>query len=316
MAETQELVARLQKIPLFRRIDAHSLAILTQFLHEEEYQDGETIFRERDPGGSMYAIESGAVVISKVIDWQDHTEKTLAILPAGAFFGEGGLLENDARSANVRARGHTRVIRVDRDGFLQVLQEAPLSAIQVLFGITRIINARLRQTSHELVTLFDTGKLAGAGLDLDSLLKSILERCMESTDSQQGAVFLVNPYTEELEVGAFLGLAPAPPFDRHAGLFGRVLDEGQPVLARDFAASGLAPQGFEPTSLVASGIQHEGAPIGLLLIGDREGGASYTGGHVHLLQGIAMQVAPAIVHARKKAEDEAAEAHNRHYVRF
>jgi CRP-like cAMP-binding protein len=220
MAETEDLVARLQKIPLFKRIDAQSLAILTQFLQEEQYQDGETIFQERDPGGAMYAIESGAVVISKVIDWQDRTEKTLAILPAGAFFGEGGLLENDPRSANVRARGPTRVIRVDRSGFLQVLQAAPLSAIQLLFGITRIINARLRQTSHELVTLFDTGKLAGAGLALDALLTSILERCMESTDSQKGAVFLVNPYTEELEVGAFQGMAPAPPFGLRADLAG------------------------------------------------------------------------------------------------
>lgn len=316
MADPSDLVARIQKIPLFKRIDVQSLQILTQFLHEETYQDGDTIFRERDPGGAMYAIESGAVVISKVIDWQEMTEKTLAILPAGAFFGEGGLLENDPRSANVRARGPTRVIRIDRDGFLQVLQAAPLSAIQVLFGITRIINARLRQTSHELVTLFDTGKLAGAGLALDSLLASILERCMESTDSTRGAVFLVNPYTEELEVGAFQGMAPAPPFDRHAGLFGRVLDEGQPVITRDFGTAGLPAQGFEPTALVACGIHHEGTPIGLLLIGDREGGAAYTGGHVHLMQGIAMQVAPAIVHARKKAEDEAAEAHNRHYVRF
>jgi GAF domain-containing protein len=67
---------------------------------------------------------------------------------------------------------------------------------------------------------------------------------------------------------------------------------------------------------VACSIRHEDQPIGLLLIGDREGGVGFTGGHVHLLQGIAMQVAPAIVHARQKAEDAAAEAHNRHYVRY
>lgn len=316
MSPPDDLVTRLQKIPLFRRIDPASLGKLCAFLTEERYADGELVFRERDPSGSMFAIESGHVEVSKVIDWDDMTEKTLAVLPPGAFFGEGGILENDPRSANVRARGEARLIRLDRAGLLEVLEHSPMAAIQVLFGMTRIINKRLRQTSHELVTLFDTGRLAGEGHSLDELCVRVLERCVESTGATKGAVFLVNPYTEALEVGAVHGVAVAGPLARDAGLFGRVLGEGRPVMTRDFTRLGLAPQGFEPASLVACPVTHQDRPVGMLLIGDREGGAAFNGGHLHLLQGIALQVGPAIQHARQKAEDAAEAAHHRHYVTF
>lgn len=316
MAQRPELIPHLKQIPLFRRIDEASLLLLTEHLTLRDYADGETIFAERDPGQSVYAIETGSVVVSKVIDWDDMTEKTLAILPRGAFFGEGGLIDSEARSANIRARGPTRVIELDRTGFLHMLQAAPLSAIQVLFGITRIINARLRQTSHELVTLFDTGKLAGSGLKLEVLLAKIVERAVESTSSTQGAVFLVNPYTQELELGHAFGIAPEGPFDLAQGLFAHVVGENRALVSNDLSATGIEARGWEPRSLVACAIRHDDAPTGMLLIGGREGGAAYTGGHLHLLQGIALQVGAAIENARRKAEEEAEEAHHRHYVTF
>ena len=166
------------------------------------------------------------------------------------------------------------------------------------------------------MTLFDTGKIAGAGLDLDTLVNRVLERCIESTDATKGAVFLLNPYTEQLELGAAEGLAPAPPFHRHKGIFGALLDEEKPILRREYPKEYKGQHEFEPESLVACAIHHDSVPVGLLMIGDRAGGAPFNGGHLHLLQGIALQVAPAISHARAKAEEAAAAAHNRHFVTF
>jgi CRP-like cAMP-binding protein len=317
MPQNSTLIPTLSRLPLFHGMKEESLLLLTEYLEILDFSDGATIFKERDPGGSLYIIESGSVVVSKIIDWDDMTEKTLATLPTGAFFGEGGIMDGEVRSANVRAVGATRAIRLKREAFLKLLDQSPLSAMQIMTGVNRVLNDRLRQTSHELVTLFDTGKIAGAGYDLLELLDHILERSMESTTSTKGMLFLINPYTEELELGHYFGMEePLGPFERHQGLFRIVLESDRPFLSANFPESGVTPQGFEPTSLIACAIRHQEVPIGMIVIGDREGGASYDGGHSHLLQGICLQVASAIENAHQKAEDAAAEAHKRHYVTF
>lgn len=317
MPQNPSLLPHLTPLPLFQGMEEASLLVLTEYLTVEDYADGATIFAERDPGGSLFVIESGSVVVSKIIDWDDMTEKTLAVLPQGAFFGEGGILDGDPRSANVRAQGATRVIRLDRAAFLRLLDQSAMAAMQILVGINGVINDRLRRTSHELVTLFDTGKIAGAGFELEELLERILERAVESTGSTQGWLFLLNPYTQDLELGSCRGaVRPEPPFDRYQGLFERLLGGGEPLLTNAFPETGLETVGFEPASLVACTILHQEVPIGILVIGSREEGAPYDGGHLHLLQGISLQVASSIENARQRAEDAAAEAHRRHYVTF
>lgn len=309
-------ITRLQRISLFRQIDEGSLEVFANHLVVHDLADGEAVFKEGDPGDALFVIDSGQVVVSKIIDWDDMREKTLAILPAGAFFGEGALMENVPRSATVRARGPARLFKLTRDVFFNLVQTSPLSIAKLLFSMTKIVNARLRQTSHELVTLYDTGRIAGEGLSLAELLDQILERITESTGAQKGVIFLMNPYTQTLEVGLATGLDPLPPFDLGAGLFARVLGEGKTLMTPDFSSTGLTPLGFEPRSLLAVPMILGDDPVGMLLLGDRDNGLAFNAGQLHLLQGVASQVATAVVNAYKRAEEEAAEAHQRHYVRF
>jgi len=308
--------ARLQQIPLFRQLDDASRAALAQHLSVHDYADGEVVFRERESGDSLFVLEKGMVVISKVIDWDDKREKTLAILPKGAFFGEGSLMEDIPRSATVRARGGATCLQLSRPGFMKLVQTSPLSAAKLLFSMTKMVNARLRQTSAELVTLYDTGKIAGAGLDLATLVEEILERLAESTGSRVALLFLKNPYTLMLDLAGARGAAPAPPFDLEKGLFARVMGEQRPLLTRSFGGEGLDPLGFEPESLLAVPMTLKDEATGMILLGDREGGHPFNVGHLHLLQGVANQVASAVLNAFRKAEEEAAEAHHRHYVTF
>lgn len=61
-----------------------------------DFEAGEVLFREGDPGDTMFVIQSGTVRISKRVGVR---EKTLAVLGMGEFVGEMAILNGKARTA-------------------------------------------------------------------------------------------------------------------------------------------------------------------------------------------------------------------------
>src|SRR2546428_13583774 len=74
-----------------------------------EFPKGHVLFREGEPGREMFVVQSGKVNITKKVR---ETEKILATLGAGEFFGEMAILNNKPRSAGgVNAgNGHFLVV--------------------------------------------------------------------------------------------------------------------------------------------------------------------------------------------------------------
>src|SRR5439155_481025 len=62
----------------------------------KEFRRGDVLFREGEPGKEMYVIQAGKVNITKTVR---ETEKILATLGAGEFFGEMSILNHKPRSA-------------------------------------------------------------------------------------------------------------------------------------------------------------------------------------------------------------------------
>jgi CRP/FNR family transcriptional regulator len=98
----------------------------------------ETLFREGDEGDQMYLIKSGKIRIVK--EMSKGEEKTLAVLEAGAFFGEMAVLDKRPRSASAIAETDTELIIVNRDVFLRKINENPFIKYVILTLTERIIN--------------------------------------------------------------------------------------------------------------------------------------------------------------------------------
>lgn len=94
------------------------------------YEPGETIFRENSPGDIMYVVKEGEIDI--VLE-----EKVIETAGPGDFFGEMALIDNDRRSATVRAKTRCLLIPIDRDRFKQLVQQDPEFALDVMEGMTR-----------------------------------------------------------------------------------------------------------------------------------------------------------------------------------
>lgn len=143
----------LKSVELFSGLspsDADALAGLAQ---EEVIQKGQTLFRERDPGGKLYLVLSGAVDVFKTAPGGSLTP--LARLGRGEILGEIAAFDGGPRSATAIAGvvAETHLASWDVAAFHRYLSARPQAATLILTGLLRKLGARLRQTSEAVQTL-------------------------------------------------------------------------------------------------------------------------------------------------------------------
>ena len=81
--------ALLRNVPLFKDLDDRELAEVAELCREEKFVSGTYVFREGEAGNRLYLITEGEVRISR--DVPGSGEEALAVLKAGAVFGEASL---------------------------------------------------------------------------------------------------------------------------------------------------------------------------------------------------------------------------------
>ena len=111
-----------------------------------KYKAGEIIFREDNPGSSMFIIKSGIVEISKIINSQ---KVVLAKLKKGSIFGEMALVDNKPRSATVSAITNVSCLEMSRMLFDKRLEEIP----RWMRSFYQILVERLREADKKQVSL-------------------------------------------------------------------------------------------------------------------------------------------------------------------
>ena len=113
----------------------------------------------------LYIIKTGEAEVRVVADGTGLSEK-VATLPAGAFFGEMGLMTGEPRTATVIATTDTECYRLDKEAFHDILRKRPEIAEDIslilarrrveLDGVREGLNEeamrrRLHHTQHEFL---------------------------------------------------------------------------------------------------------------------------------------------------------------------
>ena len=106
----------------------------------QTHEPGEDVLRQGEPSDAFYFIRSGVAI---VIRTDEGGDQELGVLKEGEFFGEVGLLEDDERTATVRAASRVEVYRLERDAFARFMGDS--RAFDDI--ITRIGRRRLLQQS-------------------------------------------------------------------------------------------------------------------------------------------------------------------------
>lgn len=94
-----------------------------------EFEPGQIVFCEYEPGNDCYFIQEGEIKITKTVG---HTQKILDVLVAGDFFGEMAILEEEPRSASAIAQTTVRALRFKRDNFDSLMNSMPQLALRLL----------------------------------------------------------------------------------------------------------------------------------------------------------------------------------------
>lgn len=124
-SDSTEALDMIGASPLFGRLDRATRAELADSLSFVSLVAGEMLFRQGDPGDSLYIVESGLLEVRA----RDAAgERVLDRLDAGAGVGELALLTGRPRTADVVAVVDSRLLRVAREGFERLVARHPAIA--------------------------------------------------------------------------------------------------------------------------------------------------------------------------------------------
>jgi len=108
----------LKAVPTLRDLPSHKLKKICDCLDEEKFEDGACIIKQGATGDSFYIISEGEVKVTK---GHGDSEKEVAQLQKGNFFGELALQSEDKRAANVYASGEVKCYSLDRHAFVNLI---------------------------------------------------------------------------------------------------------------------------------------------------------------------------------------------------
>lgn len=111
-----DLPAFLAQVQFFSEVSESSLSNLCKNLEVSTFYRNDVIIKKGDVGDAMYAILQGEVKVHE--GYHDFGR-----LSQGDCFGEYALIDDETRSASVTATQETKVAKIDRSHFLDLMKE-------------------------------------------------------------------------------------------------------------------------------------------------------------------------------------------------
>lgn len=121
---------------LFNELTEAQLALISQDIVPRQYEQGEVIFREGDPGEVLYMVQSGQVRI--FINSLDGSETSVILFGrAGDIFGELAVIDGLPRSATAVALDKTTLYTIQRQVFSQHMRHMPQLSFNFMHELTK-----------------------------------------------------------------------------------------------------------------------------------------------------------------------------------
>ena len=139
MYSVLEKTLLLKSVDLFKTIPGDILSKIAQLAMEVQTGIDDMIFNEGDHGDSLYIIISGKVSVTR-------GGKSIAMLEQGNCIGEMSLLDQEPRSAGALAIEDSILLKIDQEGFYELMSSNPDIMKQIVMMLTR----RVREMNKKL----------------------------------------------------------------------------------------------------------------------------------------------------------------------
>ena len=156
----------MRDVPFFRHLTDEEREELEELLEPAGFEAGETIFEEGGPEERLYVITAGTVEVHKMV--LPGRSQRLATIDAPTVVGEMGLLTEPRAAASVEARTPIQAYAIDRDRFLERLDDDSPAACKVVHEIGRTLANRMARTNETIADIIGQLEAAsGEATDLD-----------------------------------------------------------------------------------------------------------------------------------------------------
>lgn len=124
----------LSGVELFSEVTTEQLSTLASIATEEAFREGETIFREGDPGDALFVLREGEVEIRK-------GESLVHVCSPGESFGTWAILHRKPRLATAVARTKANSLVIDAEEFSDLLADE----IEIAHGIFKVLTSQIEE---------------------------------------------------------------------------------------------------------------------------------------------------------------------------
>jgi CRP/FNR family cyclic AMP-dependent transcriptional regulator len=161
---------QLKAVPLFAALAEEQLATLARCMTVHTFPRSTFVLRAGEKADDLYVMLSGRAKVL-MLNEEGH-EIILAVIGAGEFFGEMGLLDDHPRSASVQALERCELIRVSKLDFMRCLLGNVEFGMGLILGLVRRLRAAERQI--ESLALMDVyGRVVRVLLDLAETIDGV-----------------------------------------------------------------------------------------------------------------------------------------------
>ncbi|HEY7713583.1 MAG TPA: cyclic nucleotide-binding domain-containing protein, partial [Candidatus Binatia bacterium] len=135
----------IRSILIFSALSREDVAKVLGKMEEISFDAGATIVSQGDQGDAFYLIKSGAVQV--VVDSGAGNSEVVAVLGPRDWFGEMALLSGEPRSATIQSVGETKLWRLRRDDWDELIEKHPTWLRQFCVTLSKRLSYVDRQYS-------------------------------------------------------------------------------------------------------------------------------------------------------------------------
>jgi len=133
MLTVVEKVIFLQDVDIFSEVPTEQLAYLAAIAEEETFAPGQVIYQEQDPADAMYLVVEGRVRLHRgALEYM--------VAGPGDTFGTWALFDDEPRASGAAPLEETRVLRLNKDDFIDLLADN----VRITQGVLKALVKRAR----------------------------------------------------------------------------------------------------------------------------------------------------------------------------
>ena len=158
----------LKCVRLFQRFEESDFSTLIELGLVSTHEAHSNIVIEGELSGGLYIILSGAVGVYKQNKLSGNTYD-IGQLHEGSFFGEMSLIDDNPRSATVRALTDCQLFYLSKEAFTDFLKHSPETRLRFLENCVKDLVGRLRDLDDNyVISQYQLWKSAVKGNDSGS----------------------------------------------------------------------------------------------------------------------------------------------------